>query len=220
MTAPTIPITNTKVEPSLKDLLDLLKKDIFLTLNCHALATIESFNAANQTVVATINYTRTFFKKGVDGATAPYQVKYPILIDCPVIVLGGGGGSITFPIAKGDQCLMLFNDRSIDNWVQGATSGPVSSSRAHSLADGLALVGLNTAVTYDGVNVVLTSPTKVKIQNSLTSLGDALSQLSGALTTFMTTVSTATTAGQIATAAGIAQSAVSAANVKIGELLL
>ncbi|CAK9250669.1 unnamed protein product [Sphagnum jensenii] len=70
------------------------------------------------------------------------------------------------PIAQGDQCLILFNDRSIDNWFTSGQVQPLASSRLHSFSDGIALVGLNylnngvTKLTnYDSTRAVLRNST-------------------------------------------------------------
>lgn len=151
-------------EPTLADLMNLLKKEIFFDLNCHHIATIQSFDSAKQTVTASMNYTKTIFQLDeTSGLYNPIQVSYPLLVDLPVIVIGGGTVRLTMPIKKGDQCLVLFNDRNIDNWFQSGQVGPVANSRAHSFADGFALVGpnsLNSLIAgYDGVRALLTNGT-------------------------------------------------------------
>jgi hypothetical protein len=177
-TPPRIP-SKKVFNPQLADLLALVKKDTMMSLNCHAIATVQSVNTADQLLTATINYDKTYFND--DGSS--YLVKYPILIDCPFIILGGGGATLTFPITKGDECLILFNDRDIDNWFSGATSGPVASARLHSLSDGIALIGLQpTVANYDSTRAVLqngttgvgVSATKVKIYNMTTTLNITL----------------------------------------------
>ena len=177
-TPPTIPFKKIS-DPQLTDLLNLVKKDIMISLNCHAIATVQSVNTTDQILTATINYNKTYFND--DGT--PYLVEYPVLMDCPFIILGGGGAALTFPIAKGDECVILFNDRDIDNWFSGATSGPVASARLHSLSDGLALVGLNPPIaSYDPLRAVIqngttgvgVSTTKVKIYNATTTLNTTL----------------------------------------------
>lgn len=129
-------------EPSLKDLLDQLKKDVFLNFNAHHIVKIQSFNTLTQTATATINYKKTFLMPNVAGVYVPRQVDYPTLLDCPVVVLGGGGGSLTFPITTGDDGIALFNDRDINNWFSGSSSSPVASNRLHAFSDAVILVGL------------------------------------------------------------------------------
>src|SRR4051812_5415291 len=45
-------------------------------------------------------------------------VAMPLLVDVPVIFLGGGGFVVTFPVKKDDECLIFFGCRCIDAWWQ------------------------------------------------------------------------------------------------------
>lgn len=142
----------------LKDALDQLRKNIFQSLNCHAIATIQNFNPANQTVQATVNYTQTRYVLQA-GQYVATQVNYPLVVDCPVVVMGGGSGYVSFPIASGDQALIIFNDRDMDNWWAGSQNGPVNSNRMHSFADCIAIVGLHSMLnpiqSYDAIRALL-----------------------------------------------------------------
>lgn len=173
------------IDIELKDLLDLHKKDVLLSLNCHGIALVNSFDSSKMVVTATMQYSKTFYKTDSQGKYVPYQREYPVLVDCPVIVLGGGASGLSFPIAAGDECLILFNDRDIDNWFSGATSGPVASNRLHSFSDGMALIwnvdnpGYDSAraVLYNGTTGVGVSSDKVKIYNAGTTLNTLLQNL-------------------------------------------
>lgn len=186
-------------EPALMDVLNLLKKDIMLNLNCHAIAQVQSFDSAKQTISATMMYQKTFFTKG-DGETYSQVLKdYPILLDVPIVVMGGGNGHLTFPIAQGDECLILFNDRSIDNWFKSGQVVPVASSRLHSFSDGIAIVGLNSlknsisnydsarAVLFNGTTGVGVGAEKVKIYNQITTLNTLMASLIDAINAITTT---------------------------------
>jgi hypothetical protein len=78
------------------------------------------------------------------------SLQMPVLLDCPVLWMGGGGATLTFPIAKDDECLVIFASRCIDAWwQQGAASGPNPGRdppdlRMHSLSDGFVLVGVKS----------------------------------------------------------------------------
>lgn len=143
-------------EPELKDLLDLVRKDIFLGLNCHAIGTITAFDPVKQLASATINYKKTYSRPDATGVYGPVLVDYPQLADCPVMVLGGGGTAITFPIAVGDECFVMFNDRDFDNWLKGSSSSGVATTRLHSFSDGVIFVGVrslaNVIQGYDPEN--------------------------------------------------------------------
>jgi len=74
------------------------------------------------------------------------NVNLPVLINCPVIFPGGGGFSLTFPLAAGDDMLVIFASRCIDGWWQsgGWKSGKPTPQkqvelRMHDLSDGFCL---------------------------------------------------------------------------------
>ncbi len=128
-------------EPGLKDLLDRYKRNTMLALNCHHIATIQTFNSATQTASATVNYKKTFIKP--HPITGVYQSElrdYPVMLDCPVVFLGG----LTSPVITGDECLALFNDRDIDNWLNGSSNSAVATARLHSFSDAILLVGIRS----------------------------------------------------------------------------
>lgn len=195
--------------PDLRDAFNVLKKEIFLSLKCHHIGTIVSFDRDQQTAQATVNYKKTYYETNSAGVPVAILVDYPIAMDCPVICLGGGAKSLTFPIQKGDECLILFNDRDIDNWFQGSGNGAVSSSRLHSFSDGIIIVGVrslaNVLEDYDeqraalkdndggatlGVNGAL-----VAILNDDTTLKTLLQTLITNLNTLITQIAAITVTG-------------------------
>lgn len=130
-TTPQAPV----VEPDLLTLMELKIRDTLTSLNCHQVGTIQSFDAAKQTATVNLNV-----KLLVAGSVK----EYPLLVDVPVFVLGGGDRVVTVPIRKGDTCLVLFNDRDMDNWFATGAPAIPSSRRLHDLSDGLALVGFRS----------------------------------------------------------------------------
>lgn len=66
-----------------------------------------------------------------------------VISDCPVFTLGGGDFVVTFPIAPGDDGLMVIASRCIDGWWQ--SGGPNATQppdlRMHDLSDGFVFVG-------------------------------------------------------------------------------
>lgn len=74
-----------------------------------------------------------------DGSTTP--LKLAPIGDIPVVYLGGGDFVATFPIRAGDEALVIFADRCIDSWWQSGGVQPPGEPRAHSMSDGLALIG-------------------------------------------------------------------------------
>lgn len=157
-----IPPSKIKLPGNLATLLEVFSKEIARNLNCVQIGTIESFNSANQTAEVSINFKRLINEE---------LREYAVLIDVPCVVMNGGGGGISFPISKGDNCVILFNDRDIDNWyASGAVMEP-NSARTHSMSDAIAIVGINSLAT--SISDYLASGTKIwyggamiKLENS------------------------------------------------------
>lgn len=119
--------------PDLAALLDAKLRSVKSEINCAQIGTIQSFDPATQTANVSLNFMR-IVEKSVK--------QYPVLINIPVLVMQGGSGAITFPIAAGDPCLVLFCDRNIDSWVTSGLVSPPESERVHDLSDGIAVVGI------------------------------------------------------------------------------
>ena len=119
---------------------------------------------------------------------------YAILIDCPCVVLGGGEGRVTFPIKQGDSCIVLFNDRDIDNWYAGGQKMLPRTNRMHNFSDAIALVGIRNL--QNKITDYLTSGTElkygastIKLENGKVTItnGSAKVELSGGTATVTAT---------------------------------
>lgn len=85
-----------------------------------------------------------------DGSNVIYEdVTYPLLQDVPVQFPAGGGFTLTFPVKRGDECLLIFNQRSIAEWAKSNDGGvQESGSRmTYSMDDAIAIVGINASRT-------------------------------------------------------------------------
>jgi len=65
----------------------------------------------------------------------------PMCVDVPIVFMHGGKYAHTDPVAEGDECLLVFASRCIDNWWQDGGVQPQFERRQHDLSDGLAIVG-------------------------------------------------------------------------------
>lgn len=214
------PMNQNQYDPKLSGTLDRKSRALMLQFNCHAVATVQSFNSAELTVTATINYPKTFYRPDpVTGIISPISISYPVLVDCPVMLPQGGGFAVTCPIQQGDTCVILFNDRALDNWFKTGQILPLNSNRLHAFEDGMAFVGLRAATNplnnYEAAAAVIQDPSgqiqvgvsssKVRAKNGTTTLGaqiqNLITQLS-ALSGYVGTINAA--AGNPVTPANIA----------------
>lgn len=51
---------------------------------------------------------------------------------------------ITYPIKKGDECVVLFSDREIESWFITGEANPEGYTRMHDLTDAVALFGIRS----------------------------------------------------------------------------
>jgi hypothetical protein len=133
-------------QPDLRAILDQEQDNTFSSFNCVQVGVINTFDTSKQSATITLVNARAVYNTvqgSPAGANAPQIFQYPLLVDVPVFVLNGGGAVMTMPIKGGEPCIVLFNDRDLDPWWSNGTQGaPPNSLRMHSLADGMALVGI------------------------------------------------------------------------------
>jgi hypothetical protein len=68
----------------------------------------------------------------------------PLQALCPVQFPSGGGFTLTFPVAQGDECLVVFSSRCIDAWWQSGGVQNQAVMRMHDLSDGFAVLGFSS----------------------------------------------------------------------------
>ncbi len=123
-------------------------------------ATIVSFDAG--TCVACVKPTMTYYKS--DGTT----LDYPVIIGVPVFMPRAGSSQITYPVKAGDSCLLVFAERSIDEWM-GKGNSDNHDPRRYDLTDAFCFVGMCPAQSISADNVeVINGGTKISLTPSNT----------------------------------------------------
>ena len=114
---------------------DKLSNDIMFNMRCCIPCIVQSYNAANGTVEC-----QPAVREKIINQNEEIEYKnLPLLINVPVVFPSSDSWSVTFPIKKGDECLVFFSDLSIDNfWEKGNVQNPVEDRR-HDLSDGIAI---------------------------------------------------------------------------------
>lgn len=107
----------------------------------------------NTCTVAKITSVTNFAQKGTITVKPVLNYKYqdgtighmPSLLEVPTVFPSGGGGMLSFPLAVGDTVMLLFSQRSLDEWKVSdgseETYTPLSS-RVASLSDAIAVPGI------------------------------------------------------------------------------
>lgn len=99
-------------------------------------AIVQSVNLEAQTLVVQPSIQGTL--TAPDGSTQ--NVNLPVLVDVPIVWPRAGGFALTFPIAAGDEVLVVFASRCIDSWWQSGGIGAPAEARMHDLSDGFAIL--------------------------------------------------------------------------------
>lgn len=102
-------------------------------------AIVDAFNPLTMTVDVTPAIQMKVRQDEVDS-----WVDLGKIVNVPAVIYGGGGFFHTVPIAQGDNCLLVFSQRAIDNWhdqggIQPAGDDDNYGVRHHDMTDAFAL---------------------------------------------------------------------------------
>lgn len=179
-----------QVAPSkLDDVLDPFYSYVFQTFNCHRVGIIQSFDAETQ--LATVQLVDVLRKSTFQGQQT---LVAPPIVNCPVFIPYGANGGLNFVVKEGLECLLLFNDRDLQNWRDTGASNTPATYRMHDFADALCLVGFKSIPkaipNYDNTTVGITylndagdeqakvkCDEKVEIANQAQNLKDLIANL-------------------------------------------
>lgn len=107
------------------------------------------------------------------------KIKFPIITGVPVIFPCGMGGevSITWPIQKGDNCLLIFAESQIDEWLLNIESDDISDVRRFDLTDAICIPGL----CKSGYKSLKSNPKHltIKYKDNFIKMGDKIEITSG-----------------------------------------
>ena len=113
---------------SVRFTLNPYEKAMIYFTGCNAVSTK---NIANKMVI------------GLDSAGVQQTIDYP-LITAKVYFLGNKDRGVTIPLDKGDEGIILFNDREIESWFINGEINNLSYDRSHHITDAIFLVGMHS----------------------------------------------------------------------------
>ena len=112
-----------------------LRSDVMFNLRCCIPCIVQSYDPEKGTVEC-----QPAIREKIINQNEEIEYRnLPLLLNVPVVFPSNSEYSVTFPLEKGDECLVLFSDLSIDNfWEKGNVQNPIEDRR-HDLSDGIAI---------------------------------------------------------------------------------
>ena len=154
-------IRNRQMFGSQNTVYDMLANQINIQMHNAIPCIVQKYNMAQNTVDCKPAIRERIAKSNGEVA----YVELPMLINVPVVFPSTANAHMIFPIAKNDECLVIFSDLSIDNfWLKGSVQNPVENRR-HDLSDGVAIpCNLSLPKTIVGGNYLEVQYGDTKIQ--------------------------------------------------------
>lgn len=129
-------IPSSNIEQLLETAIDSALVDLHTCLP----GSIISFDSVAQTVHAQVQIRRVHVdKNGIESTVA-----VPVLVDVPILFPKCAGFSITLPVKPGDNCLIFFSERDIDNWHNSGSLSNPRTRRKFDFSDGFCFPGVST----------------------------------------------------------------------------
>lgn len=142
-------------------LVDALKqaiKNALIDTHTAMPARVDSFNADANTVNVTPVMKRKFSEGNVQNL--------PQIVNVPLCFPRGGGGILSMPVKANDYVLLVFSERSLDQWyVKGGIVDPLDP-RKHHLSDAIAIPGVYPSTDLSD----RLSPQHVRLENGNASI--------------------------------------------------
>jgi hypothetical protein len=123
-----------------EELYRAIKDSSSSSIRCACPGIIQSFDATTQ--ICTVQLAIREHVTNSDHTKS--WVDLPLLLDVPIVFPQCSSFALTFPISKGDECLVVFGDMCIDGWFSRGGVQNQLEKRRHSLSDGFAIVGVKS----------------------------------------------------------------------------
>lgn len=127
-------LSNNERSPHLLNIINDAIKSALAVVWTNLPCIVESYDPDKQTVSVTPAIQIPVMRE--DGSMD--LVDLPLIPDVPVCWPKAGGFALTFPVKRGDECLVHFSSRCIDLWWQNGGIQPPFENRKHDLSDGFA----------------------------------------------------------------------------------
>lgn len=145
-------------DPALETVLELLAEQAVYRLRTHLPGMITSYDEVKQRASV-----RCLVRDGeIDELNNRIAVGIPEINDAIVMFVGAKNGRWTYPVSKGDTCLVSFCSSSMELWRQRGGEVDPGDDRRHDISDAVVIVGL-----HDFLHVPTTAPLDAVVLHSL-----------------------------------------------------
>jgi len=121
-------------DPDFTNILNKWVSRVLYESNFAIPGSVDSYNATKKTVEVTPLIKRVY----LDGEV----VTLPRIPSVPVVFPQASNFSLTFPLAKGDEVLLIFSQRSLEQWKTAGGIVEPKDLRRNNLSDAIAIPGL------------------------------------------------------------------------------
>lgn len=166
-------------ESSLQNAIKVTFENLIAGVHTSTIGKIESYEYSKQKASVKPLITRTNGNGIIE--------EYPVIADVPVLFFASGGASITFPVSKGDFVLLIFAERSIDDWLSKGSQIIANLSRRFDISDCIAIPGIlpftsdsqaennnDVLLTYGDARVTLKKNGNIEIDGGNIKLGSGV----------------------------------------------
>ena len=146
---------------------------LYNKLNCVRVGIVDEFYPNEKKVKV---YIANKVTVGLNKDGTQIVEDYPPIF-AKVHYLGWGDIGITYPITKGMEGILLFNDREIESWYLNGQINPVAHNRCHSLSDALFICGVHSMpnmieLVADCLNIFYKNTFIRLLENTISIKGD------------------------------------------------
>ena len=124
------------IETSITKLIKASFFELMKTVGTSIPGNIIAFNPVNQLAQVQIGVVRIDVK-GKEFTPPP-------IIECPVQIPGSGDYTVEFEIKPGTECLLIFSQRCIDDWINSGGVAKQPIIRFHDMNDACAMLGIRS----------------------------------------------------------------------------
>lgn len=127
---------------------------------------VENYNSATQRADV-----KPSIRKKIDNEL----ISYPVIANVPVQFMGSGNATFIFPLSRGDRCLIIFSQESLENYLSSPDREvDPGDNRKFSVADAICIPMASGTGGLTGIEIIF-GGSKIVIDNTgiILSTGDA-----------------------------------------------